>query len=303
MPSAHAYERVLHKGLDIDIFVEHILNIYDEVDKRNAIKRIIEAERNLRGADYSSTLTDINVRDYQCRSERERDKLRRDILNELIKYKRLDNDDDISLGNGGAAPHTSLRQEHVVLYVIGPPASGKSGISNSLADAFGAYILDSDYAKRKLPEFDQLGGASLVHEESDAIVFSLEEGNLLQHCLSSGQNMVIPKIGQNTDSIVAFSSKLKKFGYKVFLISVDLDRAKATQRAYYRYVKTGRYVPLSLIFDGYGNEPTLNYFKIKQRVKKVFSGYAQISTDVEIGEQPRLIEQNNLPVLKTIYRK
>ena len=72
MPSAHAYERVLHKGLDIDIFVEHILNIYDEVDKRNAIKRIIEAERNLRGADYSSTLTDINVRDYQCRSERER---------------------------------------------------------------------------------------------------------------------------------------------------------------------------------------------------------------------------------------
>lgn len=277
-----SYQRLLFTGLEVSIFVESVLGIKDEQDKVDAIRRINDAERVLRGICDLSTLRDKEIRDYRYSKDSDRNKLQKSILNELIMDKRLIDDDNIRLGNGGARPFTELRQEHIVLYVIGPPASGKSGISNSLADAFGAYILDSDYAKRKLPEFDQLAGASIVHDESDAIVFSRKEGNLLQHCLSLGQNMVIPKIGHDLEKIVSFAAILKKYKYKVFLISVDLDRVKATRRAYYRYVATQRYVPLSLIFDGYGNEPTLNYFKIKQRQKGIFNGFAQISTDVDL---------------------
>ncbi len=298
-----SYERILHKNLYAELFVQNILEI-DDVNKIIEVaNQIVIEERNLRGADQSSTLSDLSIRNLRYRTEKDRDALCTQILDELIQNKRLVKDDDISLGKGGAAPNTSPRQERVLLYVIGPPASGKSGICNSLADAYGAYILDSDYVKRKLPEYDQLGGASLVHEESDAIVFSREKGNLLQYCISRGQNIVVPKIGHNQVNIVEFASKLKGFHYKVYLISVDLDRKKATQRAYYRYVETKRYIPLSLIFDGYGNDPILNYFRIKQRVKHTFSGFAQISTDVKKGDPPVLIEQNNMPLLSRIFTK
>ena len=95
-------------------------------------------------------------------------------------------------------------------------------------------------------------------------------------------------------------SLLKEAGYDVYLISVDLDRQKATQRAYNRFIETKRYVPLSLIFDGYGNQATLNYFKIKQQNREVFLGFAQISTDVPLGEPVELIEEYNIERLKTI---
>lgn len=295
------YERALHFDLNVLPFVENILGISDEKEKDQAITRIVEAERNLRGANYSSTLYDHTIRNYRYVEERRRNQLCERILQELVTQKRLSNDDDIKLGKGGAAPLTTPQHNKEVFYVIGPPASGKSGIASILADAFGAYILDSDYAKRKLPEYNQQGGASLVHEESDAIIFSRAQGNLLQHCISEGLNMVIPKIGQNADNIKSFCSRLKKFGYKVYLISVDLDRAKATQRAYARYIQTKRYIPLSLIFDGYGNDPTLNYFKLKQRNNRIFSGYAQISTDVKRGDPPILLEVFRVPGITSIF--
>lgn len=216
--------------------------------------------------------------------------------------ERLDDDDDIVLGKGGAKPVGGIRAEKRAFYVIGPPASGKSSISSTIADLFGAYILDSDYAKRKLPEYaDQLSGASLVHEESDGLVFHRVKGNLLAYCIKNGFNIVIPKIGHRYEGVVEFCEALREHGYSVCLISVDLDRMKATQRAYSRYRKTQRYVPLSLVFDGYGNDPTLNYFKIKQRCSNLFAGFAQISTDVELGTPHILLEEASIPELRTIY--
>lgn len=139
---------------------------------------------------------------------------------------------------------------------MGPPASGKSGVSSKIADIYGCYILDSDYAKRKLPEYNnQIGAASLVHEESDALVFG--DNGLMDRCVAMKNNVVIPKIGWNMKSVLDMCKSLKSAGYKVYLISVDLDRQKATQRAYNRFIKTKRYVPLSLVFDNYGNQPTL----------------------------------------------
>ena len=178
-----------------------------------------------------------------------------------------------------------------MFYLIGPPAAGKSTIANNIADIAGAYILDSDYAKRKLPEYNnQISAASLVHEESDVLVFSYGKYNLLEYCIKKGYNMVVPKIGHNKESIIKFAEQLKQFGYSVFLISIELDRVKATQRAYNRFRSSGRYVPLSLVFDCYANDPTLNYFKIQQLDYNVFDGYAQISTDVQKGELPILLE-------------
>lgn len=288
------------RNLCTDILVEHfvdnILQIEDRTEKKRAINRITAAERNMKDYSKLPTLTHEDNRDFEYRDEKKRRNLRVQIFNELKDKKRLKSDDNIKLGSGGAKPKTKLKKEKKVFYLIGPPASGKSTIAVKLADLAGAYILDSDYAKRKLPEYDnQIGAASLVHEESDALVFSYKNHNLLEYCVKNGYNMVIPKIGHNRESILKFSNTLRQVGYTVYLISIELDRIKATQRAYNRFAKSGRYVPLSLVFDYYANEPTLNYFKIRQLYKESFDGYAQISTDVPLGEAPILLENIDVP--------
>jgi len=293
------YGRILNSDLSIEHFVDNILRI-DKVDsKREAINLIAAAERNMQGYDSVPTSTHKDNRDFEYRDEKTREQLRALILNELISEKRLDDDNKIRLGNGGAAPKKQLMAQKKMFYIIGPPAAGKSGISNIIADAIGGYVLDSDYAKRKLPEYtNQIASASLVHDESDQLIFSYIKGNLLEHCIENKYNMVIPKIGQSLNKIFNFCDIMKKVGYSVFLISVDLDRAKATQRAYNRFKESGRYVPLSMIFDEYANEPTLNYFKLKQMNCNIFDGFAQISTD----SFPAILkEQNNLEVLIGLF--
>ncbi len=288
---------------EVEAFVDNVLQFeVNREQRRSIVNSIMSAERNLAGAgDGVNTLQYPSCRIDEYRSESSRKELRKQIVKELLEYPRLENDDEITLGNGGAKPSKVLKEKKA-FYVIGPPASGKSSISNKVAELFGAYILDSDYAKRKIPEYtDQESGASVVHEESDELIFRNKEGNMLKYCIENECNMVIPKIGHKAQSILAFCEGLHENGYQIFLISVELDRFKATQRAYYRYRDTKRYVPLSMIFDSYSNDPILNYFRIKQMRNGCFSGYAQISTDVKKGENFVLLEEENIPELRSIY--
>lgn len=285
------YCRSLRTDKEIEPFVDNILQIHDRNQKRYAINKIAAAERNMTAYSELQTLTHKDNRDFEFRDDKKREELRNQIYTELKDLERLKFDDDIELGKGGAKPPTGIKAEKKIFYLIGPPASGKSTIANTIADFAGAYILDSDYAKRKLPEYNnQISAASLVHDESDSLVFSYDNYNLLKYCIEKSYNMVIPKIGHNKESIIKFARKLKHFKYSVFLISIELDRVKATQRAYNRFNTSGRYVPLSLVFDYYANDPTLNYFKIKQLNYDIFDGYAQISTDVLKGNSPMLLE-------------
>lgn len=293
------FARELNTDIQVEQFVDSILCITDVDEKRKAINLITQAERNIKDYPRYPTLTHQDNRDFQYRDECARKHLRNQVVNELFSFKRMDNDDDITLGNGGAAPLSAIRCERTSVYIIGPPAAGKSKIATKIADYLGCYILDSDFAKRKLPEYsNQIGAASLVHEESNVLVFG--EHGLMDLCLEKGANLVIPKIGHDISTILQFGRGLKNAGYKVFLVSVDLDRQKATKRAYSRFVETKRYVPLSLIFDGYSNEPTLNYFRLKQKSLNLFEGYCQISTDVSMGQPFELIETINMDFLSAI---
>ena len=300
--SMTSYSRMLNTDIQVEHFVDHILKIEDKKQKRKAINIIAAAERNMQDYSQSPTLTHWDYRDTFYRDDEKREKLRKRIFDELKEKERLSSDDRIKLGRGGAKPHTALKKERKVFYLIGPPASGKSTIASQIADIAGAYILDSDYAKRKLPEYrNQISAASLIHDESAALVFSYKGYNLLAYCVENEYNMVIPKIGHDKDKIIKFACALKESGYKVYLISIDLDRAEATKRAYVRFVKSKRYVPLSLVFDCYANEPTLNYFKIRQLESDIFDGFAQISTDVSRGTQPLLLENIGIEEIDEFY--
>lgn len=297
-----SYCRNLSTDAEVESFVDNILQIKNEELKRSAINKITAAERNMATYAKLQTLTHEDNRDFKFRDARTRERLRNQIFTELRDFQRLASDDDITLGKGGAKPLTDIKAEKKIFYLIGPPASGKSTIANIVADLTGSYILDSDYAKRKLPEYsNQISAASLVHDESDVLVFSYNDYNLLKHCIKNNYNMVIPKIGHNRDSIIKFAGTLKQLNYSIYLISVDLDRVKATQRAYNRFKTSGRYVPLSLVFDCYANDPTLNYFKIQQLNHDIFDGYAQISTDVPEGKSPVLVECKDIDEIKNAF--
>lgn len=246
------------------------------------IQYLVEMEIELPKMQSRQTLYCHDFRNKDVRDDDVREKLRRQIVRELINLERLPNDDDINLGHGGAKPIGIEPQKNKeAYYIIGLPATGKSGIANVISDARGAYILDSDMAKRKIPEYSTARvGASLVHEESDDIIFGRGKNGLFGFCADCGYNIVIPKIGHTLSGIKTTSTNLKDLGYRIFLVLSDADRIHATGRAYKRFLNTSRYVPLPLIFDGYGNNPQLNYFRLKQEnaTSNLFDGFLQVNT-------------------------
>lgn len=284
----------------VEHFLENALN-YDIEDNNNyeIIPKIVSTELNIENFDDS--LISLNSKSYRIlpyRKDTYRRKLHDKIVKELLIEKRLENDDEIKLGIGGAFPEKGLKTSHDAYVIIGLPASGKSGISNTIADNYGAVILDSDYAKRKIPEFDALPfGATLVHEESDRIIFgesnSSKFKSLFDYCRELKANIVIPKIGSNYDSVKDLIILLKKNDYKVHLTLVELDRIKATQRALIRFKETERYVPLGLIFDTYGNNPTIAFYKVITNDLTLLDSYGIISTDVRKEEKPKGILKSN----------
>ena len=222
--------RELITDIQVEQFVTGILEIRKDADKREAINLITEAERNSKDYKFYPTLTHRDNRDFSCRDDDARQELRSQIIEELFSQKRLSNDEDIKLGSGGAAPSTNIKYESKAYYIIGPPAAGKSMISSALADTYGGFILDSDFAKRKLPEFrNQIGGASLVHEESNSLVF--EPGGLMERCLGKKANIVIPKIGHDLRSILTFCEGIKKQRIQYILFRwIWIDKKQHSER-------------------------------------------------------------------------
>lgn len=291
------YLRPLIDNLLTERFAEGILGLKGNA-KAIAATKIMQAELHLATMTLKPTLRFKEYRSPQCREDNERENLRQRILKDLINKCRLDNDDKIRLGKGGALPQTDIRRERRAFFITGLPASGKSWIASQIADAWGAVILDSDYAKRKFPEFTQgQYGASVLHDESTVVVFGDDQDpeslSLEGYCLREGCNVVIPKIGHDADGLRRLATYFAEHNYSVHLTLVDLDRQQATLRAYQRFVKSNRYVPLSLIFDVYSNNPALAYYQLKEQSPPIFASFGKISTDVALGESPRFIEASD----------
>lgn len=133
-------------------------------------KKIRDAEILFATGAQGSTFYDRSQRDGQWRDDVRRHELRSAIIKSLVEQDRLADDDQMTLGIGGARPKTPIRNEAVAVLLTGLPASGKSSVVNTIADKFGAYVIDPDHVKRMLPEFDgTMMGASLVHDESTAL--------------------------------------------------------------------------------------------------------------------------------------
>lgn len=286
--------RNLSTQISADKFVEEVLGILDDDDGRKAAK-IVGAELGLQSLEDCPTATHKDYRLAKYRSAASRKGLREKILTELMDLERLDDDEEIRLGSGGAKPK-HIQTDAQAYIVSGAPASGKSKIAESLATKHGAYILDSDYAKRKFPEYYLYdAGASLVHEESDEIIFGPGDGRFLfEYCTYKQYNIVIPLVGRTDSSMERIFKKLIEADYAIHVINVVLDPCKCANRAFHRFCETNRYVPLSYVFDEVGDKPEIVYFRLKRKYlgRTNFISYTQISTDVPQGDAPEVLEAN-----------
>ena len=265
------FARPLHDNELTSVFLKKVLGYRDCPETGDLAVKITRAELLLDTMAASDTLKRTNYRHPSYAKDEARVDLRQQIFEELISMQRPTSDDQISKGVGGIAPPDGVitATDKQAFILIGLPASGKSYASNTIADRYGAYIVDSDFAKRKFPEFKNEYGAALVHEESTLVTFGsddtrfAEEPNIIGFCTSQGANMVIPKIGAKAESIRNLRNTLIDKGYSVHLTLIKADRLCATKRALTRFEQTSRYVPISLIFDGYSNDPILTYYYTK----------------------------------------
>lgn len=168
-------------------------------------------------------------------------------------------------------PVGSLRRERKAVIVLGPPAAGKSTIANPIARKMGAAIVDSDEAKKILPEYRGGIGANAVHEESSFLA-----DLLFKDLMEDGDNLVIPKVGGKVDSIERTIAKLREKGYEVDVIDMKVGAEEALRRMIGRFISKGRLINPEYVRD-VGDNPGKTYDTIKKR--GLADGYARIDNE------------------------
>lgn len=240
-----------------------------------------------------STYRSTMYRNCFYKSFNERFALRKKVLNELISYCNITNEKNIHLGIGGCKPITYPTHKKFFL-LIGLPSSGKSYIANIISLVIGAYIIDSDYAKRKFPEFSiSPCASSLLHEEANKITYSKLGKSLFNYCLNCKYSMVMSRVGHISDSLTSHLLLLNDHGYDIYLIFIDINVTESILSSYQRFCITGRYIPLCKIIYEYKSLPEKTYHFIKQ--KEYMTGYAWIKTNIK--REYNILEKNCLDQL------
>lgn len=214
-----------------------------------------------------------------------RDDLRKHILEELNKKGAAGIASD-----GSVCYNKEVIRESRLDIIVGLPGSGKSSaLADVISQEFNSRIIDSDEAKKLLPEYNNGWGASIVHNESKLI-----SDTQLKESMLKGENIVLPRVGGNYKVIDQIVSMAKQLGYSVYIHYVELSREKALGRMLDRFINTGRFMAPEIIdkydnsIDGNKIEKTYEYFKKGGNI----NGYSKWNNDVGRGESPILIEQS-----------
>lgn len=218
----------------------------------------------------------------------ERKALRDDVAISILDLGSAQRDADgkiVKDKTGETAYDGEVAMSHRADIVIGLPASGKSSVLvDPLSAQYHSRVIDNDMIKAMLPEFDNGIGADAVHKESKRIADSV-----LAYSISEGENIVLPIVGGDYNKLVSQIEHFRSAGYTVAVHYCDLPFNKALGRALGRYLNTGRYIPIDILYQ-YGDAPAENFKKLVQ--DGVVNEYSEYSNDVGFGEKPRLLSRS-----------
>lgn len=179
-------------------------------------------------------------------------------------------------------PDLPIRYDGEATILLGPPAAGKSTLANPFAINAKAAIMDGDEIKKTLPEYQNGIGAMAVHEESSEIA-----QDLIDAAMGSKTNMVLPKVGDNPESIKKLARKLKKAGYKVKILEMKVPYQEARRRMFSRFLNTGRLIGPDYV-RYVGDKPSETYRILKEEGE--FDGYASIKNDQQKDQLPSIAD-------------
>lgn len=191
-----------------------------------------------------------------------REGLRQHVLDELY-------------GTGAA------KKDRVAHLIMGGPGTGKStAIGDQLMKEAGAILVDSDEAKKLLPEFDGGKGAGVVHAESSLIATSL-----LQRAALAGDNIVNPTVGATFDKIDSKITDLKAMGYTVHLHLVNLPEDEAVTRVMARMKSAQRFVDTDYVVNTVDSKPPIVFDQLRDDPR--LASADAYDNNVPFGQPPR----------------
>lgn len=204
---------------------------------------------------------------------------------EYAVFDRLQNmGSAVTKSDGTVSFSGEIRCERRMDIVIGLPASGKSSaLVEPISEMYKSRVIDSDEAKKLLPEYNDGWGAGVVHKESQRI-----SEQQLMTALEKGENITYPRVSGDSTELLNIAAIAKSQGYSVYVHFNELDRNKALGRMINRFLETGRYIKPELI-TRYGNDINNTYEQAKKATSLV-DGFSKWSNDVPIGSRPKLIE-------------
>lgn len=196
----------------------------------------------------------------------------------------------------GAFFEGEVRRDRIIYMVTGPPAAGKSTLSNRLVRQLRAMLLDTDEMKKLLPEHDGGRAAGTVHRESSILMHD----RMFKDAVRRGDNIVFPMIGKSRDHVLGAAEDLRTSGYEVHIVLNELPPQEAVRRAYTRFKRTDKYIPEEYILDEVGNAPTSMYGEAVE--SGLFTSHQRYSNDVPRGQEPRLLASGgDLPDGRTLF--
>lgn len=181
-----------------------------------------------------------------------------------------------------------IKHEKRLDLIIGVPAAGKSSaLAEPISEMYGSRMIDSDEAKKRIPEYRDGYGASLVHKESQKITEKHFEMSL-----SKGENLVYQRVGSDYNAMEKIISQAKGYGYSVYVHYNELEKNKALGRMLERYLTTGRFLQPEL-YEKYGKSISDTFDKLTTAKSKdgkpLIDGHSKWDNDVPFGTPPRLV--------------
>lgn len=186
-----------------------------------------------------------------------------------------------------------VENKPIAILTGGAPGSGKSTFLKKFAswvtNGQKVYNIDADEVRAKLPEYKGWNAFN-THKETRDIVNTLlnEIGNPCEH------DIVYDGTMNKVDNYLPLIAKLKKMGYKVFIIYMQVDYMTSVERAMNRYkngfAKTGkgRYVPIEVIDEVFSK----GLDAYEQLIKQV-DGFIRVD-----GNTQQIIERGGMELPK-----